>query len=77
MKIYKTSRSLFDDWNEKHKEISKKIKTLKQKRDEAKTDNEHDAIAYELNELFVKSNLIHNFLADLGPLVYNEEERTK
>lgn len=66
---------MYEDWEKKHEELKVKIKDLKQRRDDAKSDNEHDSINYELQELLIQSHVIYQFLADLGTFVYIQENR--
>lgn len=77
MKIHANLRSLYEEWEEKHNEKKEQIKKAKIKRDKAATDSEYDQIDDWMRELYTESNLIHHFLADLGPMLYIEEQRTK
>jgi len=70
-----TTRTLYDKWNKKHQELGIRIEKLKERRDKAKNDDELKSAHYELQEVLIESQLIHQFLADVGVMVYAEEQR--
>jgi len=76
MKLH-TIRSLFDDWEEKQRLMKKQIEKLKEKQSQSDNGEEQDMYQYELEELFVKVNLINQFLADVGLMVYVEKNKYK
>ncbi|WP_368900750.1 hypothetical protein [Oceanobacillus oncorhynchi] len=74
MKLH-TARSLFDAWDEKQRQMNKQIKQLKEKQKQSNSEDEQYMYQYELEELFVKVNLINQFLADVGLMAYVEENK--
>jgi hypothetical protein len=64
-----TKQTLFEEWNEKYNSLKIQIKSLKKRRELAETGEKLDEIEWELNILFERVNLIHNFLVDIGMLI--------
>lgn len=68
-----TTRTLHDKWNERYEDASERIKELKAKMKKEKDPDEQMAIHGEMQELLIQANLIHQFIADTGLMVYVEE----
>jgi ribosomal protein S4 len=75
MKVH-TSRSLYDKWDEIHSIEKEWIKKLKEKRKYTTIPEEQDSIEFQLNESYVKTNMLRDFLADVGLMVYVEENKS-
>jgi hypothetical protein len=72
-----TNRTLYDSWNERYEDTKERIKELKVKR-VTETDPETlGVIEGEFQELCIQAHLIHQFLADVGPIVYLEEKKAE
>lgn len=67
-----TSRTLYDKWNRYYENKKERINVLKKRRETASID-ELTYIESELEELFIVSGLIHEVLADVGIMAYQDE----
>lgn len=76
MKLH-TIRSLYDKWEDIYNNKRERTKKLqeKQKLTNINDDQEQERLHWEIQELLTESNVIHQMLADLGLMVYVEENR--
>lgn len=73
------NRTLYDKWNGRYGDIKDHIKVLK---DRLKTTPPSDdkriaEIDLEIQELYIQANLIHQFLADVGVMVYIHDRKER
>ncbi|WP_078598599.1 hypothetical protein [Evansella clarkii] len=71
--ILYTPRSLHDEWSRRYKETSARIKELREKLKATTDPDDQLAMNAEIQELCIQANLIHQFLADLGPMVLADQ----
>lgn len=72
-----TNRTLYDEWNERYTNTSARIKELRETLKITTNPEKQDEIDSEIQELCIQANLIHQFLADVGVMVYVEEQKQK
>lgn len=70
-----TTRSLYDKWNKRYDEASERINVLKEKLNQTTDPDDQMVIDGEIQELCIQANLIHQFLADTGLMVYVDEHK--
>ena len=70
-----TARTLSTKWDRRYIDASDRIDKLKEKLTITKDPDDQMAIEGEMQELYIQANLIHQFLADLGPMVYVEDHK--
>ena len=70
-----TARTLSTKWEQRYDDASDRIDKLKEKVKTTKKPDDQMAIEAEMQELYIQANLIHQFLADLGPMVYVEDHK--
>lgn len=72
-----TNRTLYDEWNKRYTNTSTRIKELRETLKITTNPEKQDEIESEIQELCIQANLIHQFLADVGVMVYVEEQKQK
>lgn len=73
MKLH-TPTTLYNKWNKYYENNKKRIDALKKRKTTASI-KEIPYIERELEELYIASNLIHEILADVGIMVYQNESK--
>lgn len=76
LKIH-TSRTLFDEWNKRYGDTKTRIEELKKRRTTTTDPEDLDSIESEIQELFIQANLIHQFLSDVGLMVFLDKKITE